>query len=82
MGCSSSCKIFELLSTGLEWIARNKLGVPHMVHILDDFLTVNRSMNECKASLETFLACCKEIGIPMAPGKKRGASTRAYVCGH
>jgi len=37
MGCSSSSKTFGSLSTAMEWIARNKLGIPHILHILDDF---------------------------------------------
>ena len=37
MGCSSSCMIFEAVSTAVEWIAREKLGI-QSVHILDDFL--------------------------------------------
>ena len=37
MGASSSCKIFEGLSTALEWVAVNKLGIDKIVHILDVF---------------------------------------------
>ncbi|CAC5404254.1 unnamed protein product [Mytilus coruscus] len=37
MGCSSSCQIFEIFSTALEWIAKNKILIPNIVHILDDF---------------------------------------------
>ena len=36
MGLASSCRTFEMLSTALEWVARNKLNTPH-IHILDDF---------------------------------------------
>lgn len=38
MGCRTSCKIFEEFSTAIEWITQNKLGITHVVHILDDFL--------------------------------------------
>ena len=38
MGCASSCRIFEAVSTGLHWIAINKLGATAVVHYLDDFL--------------------------------------------
>ena len=38
MGAASSCKTFELLSTALELIARNKGHCRSIVHILDDFL--------------------------------------------
>ena len=36
-GASSSCKIFESISTAIEWIAKNKLNIPNIIHILDDF---------------------------------------------
>ena len=32
MGCSSSCKTFEIFSTAIEWIARNKLHIPNILH--------------------------------------------------
>lgn len=41
MGCRTSCKIFEEFSTAIEWIAQNKLGIAHVVHVLDNFLLVS-----------------------------------------
>ena len=35
MGCSSSCFTFEMFSTAVEWIARNKLKIDYILHILD-----------------------------------------------
>ena len=32
MGCSSSCKTFEMFSTALEWIAQNELHIPYILH--------------------------------------------------
>ena len=32
MGCSSSCKTFEMFSTALEWIARNELHISYILH--------------------------------------------------
>ena len=43
MGCSSSCKTFEMFSTALEWIAQNKLHIPYILHLLDDFLIISPS---------------------------------------
>ena len=37
-GASSSCHLFEAISTALEWIAINKLDCVAVVHILDVFL--------------------------------------------
>ena len=38
MGLSSSCNIFEALSTALKWLSVHRLGVSSVLHILDDFL--------------------------------------------
>ena len=69
MGCSSSCKLFEDLSFALEWIAHNKLGVPNIIHILDDFLIVSQPFSSCQESLNFFLHTCDYIGVPLAPEK-------------
>ena len=39
MGCSSSCRTFELFSSALEWVAQNKL---HINHIVFSFLPTTR----------------------------------------
>ena len=75
MGCRSSCKTFEMLSTAVEWIARNKLGIASMIHLLDDFLIVNRSRDLCSQQLELFTRTCAYLGIPIAPEKTVGPST-------
>lgn len=41
--CRTSCKIFEEFSTAVEWIAYNKLGIAHVVHIFDDFFFIKNS---------------------------------------
>ncbi len=38
MGCSSSCKTFETFSTAIEWIARHKLKIDELLHLLDLFI--------------------------------------------
>ena len=48
---SSSCQIFEQISSALEWIAIEKLGCKAMVHIFDDFLFIETTYkNVCKPS--------------------------------
>ena len=72
MGCSSSCKIFEAFSTALEWVARNKLGIPGIIHILDDYLIIARTKHECLRQLNAFLQFCSDCGIPIAQEKTLG----------
>ena len=69
MGASSSCKIFEALSTALEWVAVNKLGIDKIVHILDDFLVVGPTQDITNLFLNTFITACKSVGIPISEEK-------------
>ena len=45
MGCSTSCKTFELVSTTLEWVAHKHLKMDYIIHVLDNFLIVAPSFN-------------------------------------
>lgn len=74
MGLASSCRTFEKLSTALEWVARSTLNIPHIIHILDDFLIAAESFDACKTSLQQFLAFCENVGVPMAPENTEGRS--------
>ena len=81
MGCSSSCKTFETFSTAIEWIAQNKLHIPYILHLLDDFLIISPTQVICKKQLELFLMLCRWLGIPMAPEKTAGPSTAMAFAG-
>ena len=72
MGCSSSCSIFEAFSTSLEYIIRSKVTNVSIIHILDDFLFVSNSYEDCYNALMLFLEICQEIGVPMALDKTFG----------
>ena len=48
MACSSSCLTFETFSTAVEWIARNKLKIDYILHILDDYLLVAPTEQLCQ----------------------------------
>lgn len=69
MGCSASCHIFETLSNALEWIVTQKINIPHVAHILDDFLLLDSRKQSLQHKLDTFLAMLKDIGIHIAPDK-------------
>ena len=75
MGLVSSCKTFEALSTAVQWIAQTKFGISYMLHLLDDFLIISGSHEQCSRELALFLALCSYLGIPMAPDKTVGPST-------
>ena len=58
MGCSSSCRTFEILSTAVEWIARHRLRIEFILHLLDDFLIIALSYEACSQYLALFLRLC------------------------
>ena len=72
MGCSSSCRIFEEFSSSLEWMARHKLGIESIIHILDDFLIIDQLLSHCGSQLALFLDLCNELGVPIAHEKTAG----------
>ena len=74
MGCSSSCKTFETFSTAIEWIAKNKLHITDILHLLDDFLIISPTEDLCRKQLHLFLILCSYLGIPMGPKKTVGPS--------
>ena len=75
MGASSSCKIWESFSTALEWIAKSKLAISGVLHLLDDFLLIDKTFSACEQNLSRFLAMCDDLGVPMAPEKTMGPSS-------
>ena len=80
MGCSSSCRPFELFSTAIQWIARHKLGI-RSVKILDDFLLASVSEKTGTFQLRAFLSMCEDIGVPMTPDKTFGTATTMTFVG-
>jgi len=74
MGCSSSCRTFETLSTAVEWIARHRLKIDYIIHLLDDFLLMANTFKICSQQLELFVTVCTYLGIPIAPEKTVGPS--------
>ena len=81
MGCSSSCLTFERFSTAVQWIAQHKLSIQHMLHLLDDFLLAAKTEKLCGDQLHLFLSLCSYLGIPIAPDKTCGPSTKLCFAG-
>ena len=62
MRCSSSCMIFEAVSTAMEWIAKSKLDII-LLHIIDNFLIVSVLEQVGVQQWEAFLDMCEDIGL-------------------
>ena len=74
MGCRSSCKIFERFSDSLLHILSEKYNVTRVVKVIDDFLFLAPTAEECQDALLAFKDLAKEIGLPIADHKTVGPS--------
>ena len=81
MGLSSSCAIFEAVSTALEWISIHHLRAKSVLHILDDFLFIALTKDQCTADLSNFVSLCKFIGVPLALEKTVGPNSVLQFAG-
>jgi hypothetical protein len=64
-----------MFSTALEWVAKKHLMIPHLIHILNDYLMAASTYHQCRINLVGFLSLCKYLGVPMAPEKLWGHKT-------
>jgi len=75
MACSSSCKIFETFGTVVECVARHKLSIPYILHLLDDFLVVAPSESLRHSQLNIILDKLLLSWHPYSTGKH----SRAFI---
>ncbi len=69
MGLSESCKIFETVSDAILHILKHRFGINNVVKILDDFLFLEKTVAECKRSLNIFLQVAQHLGFAIALDK-------------
>ena len=81
MGCSISCNMFETFSTAIQWILCHQFGLHGVSHILDDFMFVGSSYEECDKKLNIFLSLAKWLNIPIKHSKTFRPSTVMVVHG-
>lgn len=81
-GLRSAPYIFNSVAELVEWIIRNKHNVPDLMHYLDDFITAGpANSQQCSQNLQTSLAVCRSLGLPLHPSKCIGPSTCLVVLG-
>ena len=73
-GLHSAPKIFNAVADALQWCLCSR-EVPLIRHYLDDFILVAPPphSSQCQTSLDTLLQVCRELGVPIAKEKQRGA---------
>ena len=80
-GLRSAPKLFSAVADGLAW-ALHCEGVPNCVHYLDDFLFWGPPASPaCEATLSLATDLSARLGLPTAPEKTVGPSTRLTFLG-
>ncbi|CAG2225805.1 unnamed protein product [Mytilus edulis] len=74
-GCRSSPKIFDNLSIAMCWILHNNYGINTVLHLLDDFLTIDRPSANADATMKTLVSVFASLEIPIAKHKTLGPVT-------
>ncbi|KAG1925038.1 proline and serine-rich protein 1-like [Pimephales promelas] len=80
-GCKSSPKIFDTLSEAICWILSNNYAIPHLLHLLDDFLIISPHDAIPAAHLVRVQKVFAELGIPLAQEKTTGPTTSIEFLG-
>ena len=81
-GLRSVPYIFNCVADMVEWIILNKYSMADLMHYLDDFLTAGPpALEQCARNLQTSLAVCQSLGLPLHPNKCIGPSTCLVVLG-
>ncbi|XP_033745599.1 uncharacterized protein LOC117331113 [Pecten maximus] len=71
-GSRSSPKLFDTLSRAVCWIARNKYGIQHIMHLLDDFLVIEPVHVDASRTMKNFLDVFRDLNIPIGAHKTVG----------
>ena len=75
-GLRSAPFLFDQFSCMIEWIIKAKLGIPDVIHILDDFFFVTKPpWSNCLTALCNILCLFTELDVPIAPGKTFAPTT-------
>ncbi|XP_068584257.1 uncharacterized protein [Cebidichthys violaceus] len=74
-GCKSSPAIFNQVSEALCWILLNRVRVPSLLHLLDDFLLIDPPQDNAGASLSKLKLMFKHLGVPLSDEKTTGPTT-------
>ncbi|XP_034446701.1 uncharacterized protein LOC117764756 [Hippoglossus hippoglossus] len=80
-GGRSSPSIFNQLSEALCWILLNRVRVPTVLHLLDDFLLIDPPQDSSGASLFKLKCCFQSLGVPLSEEKTIGPDTRLEFLG-
>ena len=71
-GSRSSPRIFDTLSQAVCWIATNNYGLDPILHLLDDFLTIDHPDHDGERFMALLTLVFNVLNIPISPPKTVG----------
>lgn len=74
-GSRSSPVIFDSFSKAICWIAMNKYNIKFILHLLDDFLTIDQPGEDAQQTMDTLKGIFKRLNVPLSEHKTVGPST-------
>lgn len=74
-GSRSSPRLFDNLSRAVCWIATTNYNIPFMLHLLDDFLTIQHPETSGFRTMALITMIFKKLGIPLSAKKTVGPTT-------
>jgi hypothetical protein len=80
-GLRSACHLWERYATALEWIIRTAYHVVNLTHYVDDSFLANASLTGCVRDLAQAKSAMAALGVPDAPDKTEGPTTRMVYLG-
>ena len=81
-GLRSSPYLFNRLADAFEWLLKNNHRVKDLMHYLDDYFTVGPANSPvCANNVKTIIQVASNVGIPLAPNKLEGPTTRLTFLG-
>ena len=84
MGAASAPALFETFSSLIEWSARENAHGDRILHYCDDFFIFGGSgegKQSCAHALHSFIATCKQLGVPLASDKTEGPVSKITYLG-
>ena len=81
-GLRSAPKLYNAVADAMLWVLM-KMGGMDAIHYLDDFLLFGAPGSlQCAEVLEKALETCVRLGVPVAPKKTEGPSTKLVFLGN
>ena len=73
-GSRSSPRLFDNVSKAIFWILKNNYNIENVLHLLDDFLTIDRPKFLADRTMAILTMVFSKLGLPLSVKKTTGPS--------